>query len=57
MALEVERECAACDGTHTYHRIASTTLHLGEKTKWVAGDDDCDHRFVKIDGAVDTGAA
>jgi hypothetical protein len=57
MALEVERECTACGESHTFYRIASTELHLGEKTKWAGGADACDHRFVKIDGAVDTGAA
>jgi len=57
MALEVDRECAACGESHSFYRIASTMLHLGEKTKWAGAIDECDHRFLKIDGAVDTGEA
>ncbi|MFB6138392.1 MAG: hypothetical protein ABEJ42_08680 [Halobacteriaceae archaeon] len=48
MATELERACPECGTDRTFWRTASTTLHLGEKTKWVCAD--CDFGFVKIDG-------
>lgn len=54
MAMEIQERCPDCDGERTFWRVASTTVHLGEKVKW--GCADCGHRFVRIDGDVDTSA-
>jgi rubredoxin len=53
MSMDVERHCPHCDGTKTFYRAASTTLHLGEKVKWHCPD--CTYGFVTIDETVDTG--
>ncbi|MFB6218957.1 MAG: hypothetical protein ABEH77_07240 [Halobacteriaceae archaeon] len=55
MAIETERECPSCGEETTFYRTASTELHLGEKTKWYC--EACEHRVVRIDGAVDTADA
>jgi len=55
MSLELEHECPRCGGDRSFYRAASTELHLGEKVKWHCPE--CDWGFVRIDGAVDTGAA
>ena len=47
MSLEMEHDCPECSND-TFWRTASTTLHLGEKTKWVCTD--CDYGLVRIDG-------
>lgn len=52
MALEREHFCPRCDAEETFYRSASTTLHLGEKTKWTC--DECGYSLVLIDGAVDS---
>lgn len=52
MALQREAWCPSCEAERTFRRVASTTLHLGEKTKWVCGE--CGYRVVRIDGEVDT---
>ncbi|MFB6173946.1 MAG: hypothetical protein ABEI39_04815 [Halobacteriales archaeon] len=54
MALELERECPNCGAERTFYRTASTTLHLGEKTKWACPD--CSFAFVRVDG-IDTAEA
>ena len=54
MGLEREAWCPSCEAEQTFWRTASTTLHLGRKVKWACTA--CDHRLVRIDGAVDTGA-
>jgi predicted RNA-binding Zn-ribbon protein involved in translation (DUF1610 family) len=48
MAQEREQTCPGCGEEQTFRRVASTTLHLGEKRKW--RDDDCGFQFVTIDG-------
>jgi len=55
MSLEIEHECPQCGGTETFYRSASTTLHLGEKTKWRCTE--CGYGFVKIDGDIDSSAS
>lgn len=52
MALEREWRCPACGVERTFYRTASTTLHLGEKTKWAC--EECNYGIVRIDDAVDT---
>lgn len=52
MALERELWCPACEVERTFYRTASTTLHLGEKTKWACSE--CNYGIVRIDGTVDT---
>ncbi len=47
MALEMEHACPDCGETRTFYRVASMTLHLGEKTKWCCPE--CDYKFVRID--------
>ena len=54
MALEIRADCPSCGGEKTFYRAASTTLHLGEKTKWRCPE--CDFGFVKING-IDTSTA
>lgn len=54
MSLEMERECPSCGGVREFYRAASTTLHLGEKTKWRCTD--CDYGLVLIDGDIDSSA-
>jgi predicted RNA-binding Zn-ribbon protein involved in translation (DUF1610 family) len=51
MAQELEHECPECGAEKTFWRVASTTLHLGEKVKWRDGD--CGYAFVTVDG-IDT---
>lgn len=55
MAQELERECPECGTARTFYRTASTTLHLGEKTKWSCPK--CDFRFVRIGGDIDSAEA
>jgi predicted RNA-binding Zn-ribbon protein involved in translation (DUF1610 family) len=55
MAMEMEHSCPTCGEERTFYRSASTELHLGEKTKWYC--EECGHRVVRIDGAVDTATA
>lgn len=52
MALERAMDCPACEVERTFYRSASTTLHLGEKTKWTCPE--CGYGIVRIDGTVDT---
>ena len=47
MALELDHECPNCGDVRTFYRVASTTLHLGEKVKWHCPE--CDYGFVRID--------
>ena len=46
MSLEITHDCPECD-SETFYRAASTTLHLGEKTKWRCTS--CGYTYVKID--------
>lgn len=48
MSLEIDRDCPACGSEETFYRAASTTLHLGEKTKWRCTS--CGYAFVTING-------
>ena len=48
MSLELTHDCPSCDDEETFYRAASTTLHLGEKTKWRCPN--CSYTFVKING-------
>jgi len=48
MSLELDHDCPNCDDEETFYRAASTTLHLGEKTKWRCPN--CSYTFVKING-------
>jgi len=52
MGMELDRDCPTCGEQRTFRRSASTTLHLGEKTKWYCRE--CGHRIVRINGEVDT---
>lgn len=54
MAMDMEHYCQECEEYRTFWKVASTTMHLGTKTKWHCAE--CDHGFVRIDGEVDTGA-
>lgn len=48
MSLETERTCPSCGEERTFWRVAATTLHLGQKTKWTCGE--CDFGFIRING-------
>lgn len=54
MSLEIEHDCPECGGSREFYRAASTTVHLGEKTKWRCTE--CDYGFVLIDDVVDSSA-
>jgi rubredoxin len=54
MSLEMEHDCPECGGSQEFYRAASTTVHLGEKTKWRCTE--CGYGFVLIDGEVDSSA-
>ena len=54
MSLELERGCPECGTERAFYRVASTTLHLGEKVKWRCPE--CSHGVVVIDDVVDTAA-
>ncbi|WP_227353886.1 DUF7838 family putative zinc beta-ribbon protein [Haladaptatus salinisoli] len=54
MSLEIEHDCPQCGGTETFWRTASTTLHLGLKTKWQCSE--CDYALVRINGDIDSAA-
>lgn len=54
MSEELRRDCPDCGTERTFYIAASTALHLGKKRKWHCPD--CEYGFVRIDGAVDTGA-
>jgi transposase-like protein len=54
MSLEMEHGCPECGEATEFYRAASTTVHLGEKTKWRCTE--CDYGFVLIDGEVDSSA-
>jgi transposase-like protein len=47
MSLEKERDCPACEND-AFWRVASTTVHLGEKTKWQCTE--CDYGVIEVDG-------
>ena len=44
--------CPECASDQSFYRAASTTLHLGTKSKWRCPE--CGHGCVTIDGEVDT---
>ena len=46
MSLETEQHCPECETDQTFYRTASTTLHLGEKTKWACAD--CGYAFASV---------
>lgn len=50
MATELDRECPDCETERSFYRAASTTLHLGEKTKWYCPE--CGFGFVRIGGDI-----
>jgi len=47
MSLEMTRDCPGC-ANDRFWRTASTTMHLGEKTKWTCTE--CDYKLIRIDG-------
>jgi len=49
------RTCPSCGERESFTQIATTTLNLGEKTKWRC--DSCGYRTVRIGSAVDTAEA
>jgi transposase-like protein len=51
---ERERHCPECGEPREFYRSASTTVHLGEKSKWRCTE--CGHAFVLIDDEVDSAA-
>jgi transposase-like protein len=55
MPLETERECPRCGTEQTFWRVAATTLHLGQKTKWRC--EDCGFGFVRVNGISTADAA
>jgi transposase-like protein len=54
MSLEMEHECPQCGGEQKFYRSASTTLHLGEKSKWRCTE--CDYGFVRVGDEIDSSA-
>lgn len=50
MGTELVCTCPSCGDEQTFHRMASTTLHLGEKTKWYCPE--CGFGFVRIGGDI-----
>jgi rubredoxin len=52
MSLELEHYCPVCEEYRDFWKVASTTMHLGEKIKWHCPE--CDYGFVRIDNQVDT---
>jgi rubredoxin len=54
MGLEQEHDCPVCGQPRTFWLTASTTLHLGEKTKWRCSE--CDYAFVRV-GDIDSSVA
>lgn len=48
MSLEIERKCPKCEDTQIFWRVAATTLHLGQKTKWRC--EDCGFGFTEVNG-------
>jgi rubredoxin len=54
MAREIEHGCPDCDAEQSFYRTASTTLHLGTKTKWRCPE--CEFGLVLIDGIDSTAA-
>ncbi|MFC7046471.1 hypothetical protein ACFQH6_14605 [Halobacteriaceae archaeon GCM10025711] len=48
MSLEMEHECPECGTERTFYRSASTSLHLGTKTKWYCTE--CDYGLILING-------
>lgn len=55
MSRELNRTCPVCEAERSFYRAASTEIHLGEKVKWRCPE--CEYRFVRIDGNVDTASA
>jgi rubredoxin len=53
MSKTLERACPDCGTDREFYLAASTSLHLGPKTKWACPE--CGHSFVRIGDAVDTG--
>jgi rubredoxin len=54
MSRELRRDCPDCETERAFYLAAATSLHLGRKKKWHCPE--CEYGFVRIDGAVDTGA-
>jgi rubredoxin len=55
MVMELDHHCRTCGEARTFWRVASTHLHLGEKTKWRCPE--CEFGFVRIDGIDSTADA
>jgi predicted RNA-binding Zn-ribbon protein involved in translation (DUF1610 family) len=53
MAMELEHHCPDCGEERTFWRVASTQLHLGEKTKWRCPA--CEFGLIRI-GEIDSTA-
>jgi rubredoxin len=54
MSKSLRRTCPHCQTERDFYLAASTSLHLGKKTKWHCPE--CDYGFVRIDDVVDTRA-
>ena len=52
MDLERVEWCPSCQQDRTFYRTATTTLHLGLKSKWACSE--CGFGAVRIDGEVET---
>ncbi len=50
--MDRRRTCPECGDERTFDCVASTEMHLGEKTKWRCPG--CSYTFVRIDDEVDT---
>lgn len=55
MSNRLAHDCPQCVAEREFYLAASTNLHLGRKTKW--GCPECDYRFVRIDGEIDSATA
>jgi len=49
------RSCPSCGENESFTQVATTTLNLGEKTKWRC--DACGYRSIRIGSAIDTAEA
>ena len=54
MARELDHDCPDCGEEQTFYRTASTTLHLGTKTKWRCPE--CEYGLVRV-GDIDSATA
>ncbi|QSG05774.1 hypothetical protein [Halapricum desulfuricans] len=55
MSITQKQYCPSCEEQRTFIQVATTTLNVGEKTKWRCQE--CGYRAVRIGSAVDTATA